>query len=236
MPKTKEVINEFVKEIIRKILLKFRLLKKARGVKILFSSPMKKVLKELKKRDKIISEFSALEVFGGDGTYTKNYFRKVYSLDVWEINSQFEQSLKNNLPKANIKITNSYKEILNTEKKFNFLVIDNYMSVYGEQRYCEHFDLFPDIFTVCSDSAILILNVIPCVSHKDKKEYPNLFNKDHLERRRVFYKTDKPENITFGRMIEIYSELCENNSFRLLWHFVQRRFIVYYCILQIERK
>ena len=77
MPKTKEVINEFVKEIIRKILLKFRLLKKARGVKRLFSSPMKKVLKELKKRDKIISEFSALEVFGGDGTYTKNYFRKV---------------------------------------------------------------------------------------------------------------------------------------------------------------
>ena len=40
----------------------------------------------------------------------------------------------------NIKITNSFKEIFETEKKFNLIVVDNSMSIYGDEKYCEHFD------------------------------------------------------------------------------------------------
>jgi hypothetical protein len=58
-------------------------------------------------------------------------------------------------------------------------VVDNPISTFD--IYCEHFDLFPDIFKVAQDEIILIFNVIPEISEKILKRYPYLFNKNQLE-------------------------------------------------------
>ena len=104
-------------------------------------NPMRDLLKELKRRKAKLKGLKALELFGKDGLmHTKDYASKVSSLEIWEINPQFEDRLKANLPMAEIKITDSYKEIKRTTNKYSFIVVDNPMSSHGD--YFEHFELF----------------------------------------------------------------------------------------------
>jgi len=196
---------------------------------------MQQVLRELRKRKVSVKDLDALEVFGGSGDFhTKDYAFQVSTLEVWEIDPKYERSLKQNLPMAKVKITDSYKEIKNTLRKYNLIVVDNPMSTYED--HCEHFDLFPDIFRVASDSTILILNVISEINGAAKKQYPYLFNEEQLARRKFFYKTNRPEKVSFDEMVEAYRNLAKTNGFSLEWYLFQKRYtFVYYLVLKIKK-
>jgi hypothetical protein len=191
------------------------------------------VFNELEKRGVNIKSLNALEVFGSSGDFhTKDYAKKIHSLEVWEIDPKYEDLLKKNLPNARIKITDSYKEIKRCKEGYDMIVIDNPWSTFGE--HCEHFDLFPYVFRIAADSSILITNVIPKISAEIIREYPYLFNKEQLEYRKAFFKTTQPDNVSFDKMIEVYDEIIKGNNFNLQWYFFQKRSFFYYLVLKIR--
>ena len=195
-------------------------------------TPMKKVIKKIKKKESM-EKLHALEVFGQDGSWhTKDYAPEVASLEIWEIDPRFEQSLRTNFPMAQIKITDSFQKIHHTSKKFSLIVVDNPMSNYGE--YCEHFELFPDIFEIADASCILILNIIPSIDKNAKQKYSYLFNKKQLTKRKKFYKTIDPEHISFENMVKVYEDFGMSSGYTLDWFFYQKRSVVYYLVLKFR--
>ena len=224
-------LNKFAKNTLKKMLARS-------GFKIVRLTPMEKVFLKLDRKGIKTKELNALEVFGKIGTYhTQDYVKQVKTLNVWEINPIFEESLKINLPTAKVKITDSFEEMKITDGKYNLIVVDNSILVYGEnQKYCEHFELFPHIFRIMQDETILILNVLPRLEDAYKEEYFYLFNSEHLRRRRIFYLSDHPENLTFDEIINAYLKYTKMNGFNVEWFFIQkRRPCIYYLILKLKR-
>jgi len=178
----------------------------------------------------------ALEVFGFTGEYhTKFYAPIVRSLEVWEINPNLEDSLKKNLPNSRIKITDAFNEIKYTLEKFDLIVIDNPVTTFG--KYCEHFDLFPDIFRITKKKAVIILNVLfemPQVEEKYRPD-PNIFNEHHLKYRSSFYNTANPDHILPDEIVNTYKKLCFENGYVMDWFFFQRRTSVFYFIFSISK-
>lgn len=196
--------------------------------------PIKSIIKELSARQVNIKKLDALEVFGRDGNWVTIYYAdKVRSLEVWEIDPQYENKLRQNFPRADIVITDSFKKIQTTTKQYSFIVVDNPMSNFGE--YCEHFELFPHIFRIVATEAILFLNVIPFLDPEAKAQYPYVFNEDQLQRRRRFYFTEHPENIPISEMIEAYQRHAEQAGFKIRWFFSQRRGAIYSLLVKIVK-
>jgi hypothetical protein len=198
---------------------------------------MQRVMTELKRRQVPLHSLNALEVFGGAGNFhTMDYDCRVSSLEVWEVEVKYEHLLRRNLPFAEIKITDSYKELTHTLRKYDLVVVDNPMSTWD--GYCEHFELFPAIFRVLEHPAILVLDVIPEVTSRALKKFPYLFNDAQLARRKSFYKTSHPEKLSFDELATAYENLIMENGFNLEWYFFQRRdrrSFVYYLVLKIHR-
>lgn len=203
-----------------------------RGLRL---EPIQKVLRKLNRKGVNLKDLDALEVFGYTGEYhTRFYAPYVHSLEVWEIDPRCEESLEKNLPTARIKITDSFEEIKRTGKKFDLVVVDNPMSIFGD--HCEHFNLFPDIFCITGNQAVLILNVIPKITSTDRKNWPELFNEKHLAHRRKFYKTENPDNVLLNDMISLYEGLFSENGYVMNWCFFQRRTSVYYLVCRISKQ
>ncbi|HID0816208.1 hypothetical protein [Clostridium botulinum] len=201
----------------------------------LYSTPMLNVIKGIQEKNMNIGSFRVLEVFGGRGEYhTLDYCNKVRSLDVWEINGQLEADLRRNLPKANVKIADSFKEISSINKKYDMIVIDNSPGVYG--GHCEHFDLLPQVYNVIKDEAILILNVVPKRT-KESDEYKSVqcFNEEHNIFRKIFYNTSNPENISMEYMKKVYEKISELNNYFVEWSFSVKRTFIYYLVLKVKR-
>lgn len=198
--------------------------------RLLQITPTQQIFKDIEKKGVVLKGMKALEVFGGTGeVHTRDYASKVGSLEVWEIDLERENLLRKNLPQAKIKITDSFEEIKRTPNKYDIVVIDNYASFCG--NYCEHFDLFPAVFRILEDSAIIILNVTPNVYESAKERY-----QDHLKRRKSFYKTERPENISFDEMIQIYDRLIQENGYHLRWNLFKRiHLFLYQMVLCISK-
>lgn len=206
-------------------------------------TPMRRVVRELGRRGVKLHECTALEVFGGSGAFhTTDYASEVASLEVWEIDSKHRMSLAANLPDAEIRIVDSYRQLRQCSRQYDLIVIDNPMSTYGDNplsydgHYCEHFDCFPTVFNAANDECVLILNVIPEVSEHDLREYPYIFNPEHLERRRSFYNTTRPEHVSLAEMREAYRGIASANGLEVEWSFFQkRRTFVYYAVVKLSR-
>lgn len=198
---------------------------------------MRNILAQLQHRGVRLEEYRALEIFGGTGNFhTKDYADKVANLEIWEIDPKCLGYLRKNFPKAQIRITDSYREIRKVSRKYDLIIVDNPMSTYG--GHCEHFDLFPDIFRAATDSFILILNVIPRMNSFARMNYPYLFNPMQLACRKMFYITEKPENLSLKEIMVAYKGLVEASGLHLDWFFFERRsllFPVYYLVMKIER-
>ena len=198
-------------------------------------SPMQKILRGLRARGIDLGSLRALELFGGSGGFhTLDYSDEVASLEVWEIDPNLEESLRRNLSEATIRIVNCYDEIKRTPHRFDLVVVDNPMSIYD--GHCEHFDLFPDLFRVANDEAILLLDVIPHAPPEVLKKYPYLFNEEQLQRRRKFYNSATADNLSLDEIISGYRERTERAGFELEWSFTVRRHFIYYLALKIRRK
>lgn len=183
-----------------------------------------------------VGDLNALEVFGGAGDlHTSDYARLVKSLTVWEINASLEQTLRRNLPGASIKVTDALAELRSADQTFQLVVVDNPLYV-SEASLCEHFDLFPAIFRVLADKAILVMNVMPEASPAFRAEF-HVFNAYHLKRRAQFYGSATPERIPIDEMAETYRALAQAARFEVDWHFSRKRGRknVYFLVLRLRR-
>jgi hypothetical protein len=199
--------------------------------------PMLGLLDELGRRGVDVAALDALEMFGRDGLdHTTTYADRVRTLEVWEIDENLRPRLRENLPKASIRIVDSYAEVTQTGKRFNLIVVDNPIGVYG--AHCDHFGLFSDkVFRIARDRCILVLNVIPRIDRVTLKHFPELMEGDYLERRKRFYGADDAMHIPMDCIAAAYRGFTEQNGFRLAWSFHIKRDAagVHYLVLGIER-
>ncbi len=194
-------------------------------------SPMQKIFRAIQQQGIRLETVDALEVFGGDGhNHTKDLASAVASLEIWEIKPEHEAVLQKNFPEATIKITDSYAEINRTSKKYGLVVVDNTTIAYN--RY-EHFDLFPALFQVLVDPALVILNVIPSTASN---------NSEHLKRRQEFYKVVNPAEISLHEVEKIYRSMAAENNWHVEWFLFQRRWtfsskrdVVYYAVMKLGK-
>ena len=214
------------------------------------ATPIQAVFRKLGRRGVDTSRLSVLEVFGASGDFhTKDYAYKVGRLEVWEINDKLESALRRNLPDAAIKITDSYQEIARTNSRYDMIVIDNPLSFFGpDEKYCEHFEMFPAVFRLIDRSCILIVNVIPRLNRYARKKWPYMFNPKQLAKRAEFYRTDRPEDVPYEKMTRTYSALAESSGLEMEWIFYERRRIwlpleligrqgvMHYAVMRLSRR
>jgi hypothetical protein len=127
------------------------------------------------------------------------------------------RALRRNLPGAEIKITDSFAEVARCERTYDLIVVDNPI---GE---LEHFDLFPHLFRLASQDAVLVLLVTPEADARTRAHYNGVMGRNQLERRREFYATDEPEHIPLERMVQRYGQLAGECGFALRWAFSVQR-------------
>ncbi len=212
---------EIIKQCRRDLLFKFRL------------RPIDSVFRTLRSRK--LSAFNfGLEVFGFTGEYhTKNYQHLVRELHVWEIDQSCEPKLKQNLPGAIIKITDSFKEIQNTEQKYDLIVIDNPLSFYVD--HCEHFEIFPLSLRILNNNATIIINIITNVNVLYDK-YRNYDSVKQNEVRNKWYSSSDATILKDEFVLDFYKQLCEKNGFKTNFSFLKKRNnMVSYLVMNLNK-
>jgi hypothetical protein len=178
---------------------------------------------------------SCLEMFGGSGDLQMlDYAKHVKSIEAWEIDANAAGRLKQSLPDCNVRVVDTYDEAKRHACKYDLVMIDNPASTYGV--WCEHFGLFPAVFGLTSETAVVILTVIPTIGNQDRQDYPYLFNDEQLAWRRRFYRTANPANVPFEEMVAVYAKYAAETSYTVDWWFTERRSFMHYLALGISRK
>jgi hypothetical protein len=197
---------------------------------------MHRVLVELERRGVAVKNLVTLEAFGGTGdNHILDYAARVASLEIWEIDPSCEPVLRRKAPFAKILITDSIAQLHRTQSRYSFIIFDNPMADYNDHKYCEHFDLFPRVFEVAADDGVLALSVVTRPTSLSRRRAPHLFNEVHLRRRREFYGTPTPDDVSFDEMAQTYRRLAEAAGFRIDWWFGLERSIAHFIILKIRR-
>lgn len=176
--------------------------------KKLFLLRMNEVINILKKENIELKKLNAIELFGGTGktdSIISNHFK---SFEIWEIDDEVKDELNKNIGNAKIVFCDSIKRLESTEKlsKFDFIILDNPMSVFGE-RNCEHFDIIKNIGKLIDDEAIIVFLV-----NKKPFFYNKLRIKNELwkKRRKEFYGDVDITNLSTDFLMNFYKELFLN--------------------------
>lgn len=203
--------------------------------------PVHRVLRDLARRGVDVSKMKALEVFGGAGSlYTRDLALVVRSLEAWEISPAKCEKLSASLPTVKVENVDSFKRIATTRSRFDLISIDNAFAPYGESgQYCEHFDLFPQIFRIGEDRVTLITHVVPWASPAARR-VASLFDDRHLSRRREFYSTDTPDHVPLESMARTYETFANQAGYKMDWWFSTRRTVffdfVYFMTLHFSKQ
>lgn len=185
-------------------------------------SPMGRVMDELSARGFALDHMVALEPFGREGRWhTVDYADRVGSLTVWELDPAMEPGLRRNLPNAERKITDAYREIQQTDGVFDLIVVDAPTLPHGS--FCEHFDFFPLLFRVARDPFVLILTVVTTGNKGVQKMFPRFFSAPHLAERRSFYECLDPEHLRVDELEKAYRRRAMEQGWELDWWFMRHR-------------
>ena len=188
------------------------------GLKPLWKEATKRIIEKLEKKGINFKELDAVELFGRDGKWHTSIFsNKVKTLEIWEVDERWKIELEQNLPKAKIRILDSIKNLQHLEKssKFNLILIDNPMNLYGpiesgtnSPKYCEHFDVLPNIEKIIEKEAIVIFNV-----NRDPFDYEKF--PSWKKRRDEFYETNVTDNMSIEYLIEFYKKFFQKLGFKI---------------------
>lgn len=197
-------------------------------------TPLEIIMDELTHRGVNPSQLSVLEVFGGDGKYQTQYYASlVKELDIWEIKPDCIQALQQDYPAARVLAVDSYQAVKQWERQYDFIVVDNFVEMLD--CHCEHFDLFPELYQLCSDDAIMVLNVLSTVDGETLRLRPKLFTQEHLQCRSQFYGTDHPERMTLDELALFYGSLGYTQGFEMEWCFFVQRSFLYDLVIKLKK-
>lgn len=185
-------------------------------------------------RKQLLPFHRGVEVFGYTGEYhTMNYIGFVKELHVWEIAADCEERLRQNLPKALVKIADSFQEIERTEFKFDLMVIDNHQSTFGP--YCEHFEFLPKVFSALNNSATVILNVVPNV--EEVKVMYKIDITEQQAKRNAWYRVENADRLSETFLLDFYKQFFEAKGYLCQFSFVCRRNqLVSYLVVHLRKK
>ena len=178
----------------------------------------KELIKKFEEFGENLRRYKTLEIFGGTGNWhTKVFADKVKSLEVWEIQPELETELRKNLPNSTIKIVNSIKHLHSNElEKFELILIDNPMNVFGEdgknEEYCEHFDVLTKIDRIIDERAIVVFNVNRHPFHYEK--FPRW-----KKRREEFYGMNETNDISVEFLLKFYDGFFKDLGFKIKYRF-----------------
>ena len=191
-----------------------------KGIVTRWKKGPKELISKLAQKGVELEKFNALEMFGRNGTWHTSFFAdKVKSIEIWEIDKKWRKKLEKNFPNSKIKILDSIKTIKEEEnlKKFNLLLIDNPMNIFGQNQegskknYCEHFEILPEISKIIQDESLVIFNINRCPFDYDK--YP-LWE----QRREKFYSNANTNNMSLEFLHEFYANLFQKMGFRTIFY------------------
>ena len=202
---------------------------------------IRKVIDEIERRGADISKLDVLEVFAREGKWQIKYYAdRVNSLTAWEYSEGFETGLRATLPKADIKICDSFKEIRTTKKKFDLIVSEGPIVCHG--GYIEHFDLFPYAFRILKDHAFLAVEVYTSVNAYRKRHNREPVPDEVLFARKEFY---RPQCETDGDFIPLqemeaqYRSIANMEGFDCLgesfWEPRSHHGDMWYILLEVKR-
>ncbi len=178
-----------------------------------FTLRMNHVVDFLKSKYIHLEKLHAIEIFGGTGKTDAVLAKNVKTFEIWEIDQKLKPQLEKSFPNSKIKICDSI-EILNKSQKiqkFDLILIDNPMSVFGMKKnsvgYCEHFDVIKNIEKLIDKEAIVIflVNKKPFFSKKLKKK-----NILWRKRRQEFYGSIDTNNMSLQFLTSFYTELFKS--------------------------
>ena len=135
----------------------------------------------------------------------------VKSLEVWEADPQYEADLRSGLPGAVIRINDPVRQLKSATSRFGLILLDRPFKT--SQGHLEHFDIIDDALEHLEGRGVLLVNIIPSSAGHDQAGLSGLFNEAHLEERRKFYRTDRPDDIPLPHMFDIYEEICGRHGF-----------------------
>jgi hypothetical protein len=202
--------------------------------RILRLSPMCAVIREVRRRGVAVEQCDALECFAFTGAmHTLDYARVVRNLEVWEINAAHESRLRKHFPGAQVRITDTYDELARSTRRFDMIVVDN-SPAHGS--HIEHFDLFPGVFRLMKDSCVLVLDVIPSMNGRVRRQYPEMFREEVLRTRAEFYGVADPRMLSEDALLAPYAACARRQGYELRWHFLRKRnSILTYLVLYVVR-
>jgi hypothetical protein len=180
------------------------------------SQAMFRICKRLKDNRINLGIFKALEFFAREGDWqTQDYANEVKELHAWEIDSVYELRLRANLPKAFVRIGNSF-ELANEKeyyKFFDFIVFDNPQNTYGD--YCEHFEAISLVIKLLKDRGIVIFNINLAPFNYEK--FP-IWQK----RRTDYYGCDASKLSSFF-LLDFYEKKFKQQGFKVDFKFEEKR-------------
>jgi hypothetical protein len=183
-------------------------------------APMKRVCIRLKSLGFDLSKLRGLEFFAREGDWqTISYAQEIAELDAWEIDPKFEQTLRANLPRARVRIGNSFD--LATQKEyaraFDFIVYDNPQGFFGDKnQYCEHFEALETINPLIGSEAIIIFNI-----NREPFNYDNL--PDWRLRREQFYRRADTSLLDEDFLLSFYRDYFQARRLELREVFIEPR-------------
>lgn len=180
------------------------------------------LIKKLEEKGIQLSSMKSIEMFSRAGNlHTTHYADKVNSLEAWEIDSQWENELKNNLPNAKIIIGDSINYVLDSknESTYDLIVIDAPLNNYGDKDgmlntgpFCEHFDFIKHIGNIIHKKAIVIFNVN--IKPFNYEKWPLL-----KKRRDQFYgKNVDTSNLKIDFLLDFYTKLFVDAGLKTHFH------------------
>tara|TARA_B100000029_G_scaffold488092_1_gene544260 strand:- start:542 stop:1216 length:675 start_codon:yes stop_codon:yes gene_type:complete len=180
------------------------------------------LIKKLEEKEIQISTMKSIEMFSRAGNlHTKHYADKVSSLEAWEIDPQWENELKKNLPNAKIIIGDSINYVLNSKNEFTYdlIVIDSPLNNYGDKDgmfnvgpFCEHFDFIKHVNNIIDKKAIVIFNVN--IKPFNYKKWPLL-----KKRRDEFYGENvDTSNLKIDFLLDFYTKLFIDEGLKTHFH------------------
>jgi len=198
-------------------------------------APMIRVCARLKSMGFDLSKRRGLEFFAREGDWqTISYAGEIARLDAWEIDPKFEQTLRANLPKAQIRIGDSFKLAAQKEytEAFDFIVYDNPQGLFGDKnQYCEHFEALETIDPLIGSQAIIIFNI-----NREPFNYENF--PDWQRRREQFYRRANTSLLDEKFLLSFYRDYFQARGLELLEVFIEprhERYLAYFVAAVAKR-
>jgi hypothetical protein len=195
---------------------------------------MRRLAARLREYGVDLGRLRALEFFAREGDWQAvSYAPQVASLEAWEINPACEPGLRQNLPRATIRIGDSYALARLPEHagRFDLLVLDNPQVTFGPQReHCEHFDALELVPILLGKQGILVFNV-----NHDPYGYER--QPEWQRRRRIFYGVQETAHLELDFLESFYRRLFHAHGYDTRFLFFQPRHepAIAYCVLALQR-